>query len=421
MRKRSAAAATLLGAALLFPTAAQADIAHSAVVSADPVDGTPHVLDGTVRAIAVVGSTVVVGGNFEQVREAGGGAKATARANLFAFDLSTGKISTTFVPKIDGTVYALQPGPDGTVYVGGRFKNVAGAATGPVARLQVSTGKVVTSFKPAVPRGKVATMVRRGNRLYIGGTFTQVAKKTVTGLARLNATTGALDPTFAITLSQPRAGTLKVANLIVNPQDTRLVVSGTFTRAAGKSRYQIAMIDTGAKQAAVTSWATEAYTSPCNRQSFDTYMRGMDFSPDGSYFVVTTTGGPYGPRQMCDTAARWETNKTGSGQKATWINHTGGDTLLSTAVTGAAVYVGGHQRWMDNPYGSDSPGPGSVARPGIAALNPKTGKALSWNPTRSRGHGVEALVATPKGLLVGSDTDELGHEFHGRIGMFPLR
>jgi len=103
------------------------------------------------------------------------------------------------------------------------------------------------------------------------------------------------------------------------------------------------------------------------------------------------------------------------------VNSTGRDPLLSTSVTGAAVYVGGHQRWMDNRYGVDHPGPGAVERPGIAALNPKTGKALPWNPTRTRGHGVETLVATPQGLLVGSDTEELGHEFHGRIGMFPLR
>src|SRR5438552_3985814 len=36
-----------------------------------------------------------------------------------------------------------------------------------------------------------------------------------------------------------------------------------------------------------------------------------------------------------------------------------------------------------------------------------------------RGEGVRALVACPIGLLVGSDTDQLGHEYHGRIGMFP--
>jgi hypothetical protein len=61
-----------------------------------------------------------------------------------------------------------------------------------------------------------------------------------------------------------------------------------------------------------------------------------------------------------------------------------------------------------------------VSRPGIGTINPKTGKALPWNPTRKRGVGVRALVATVKGLYVGSDTDELGREYHGRIGMFPL-
>jgi len=93
------------------------------------------------------------------------------------------------------------------------------------------------------------------------------------------------------------------------------------------------------------------------------------------------------------------------------------------AVTGAAVYVGGHQRYLDNPYGSDTKGagPGAVSRVGIGAISPVTGKALPWNPTRSRGVGVRAFVATPNGLLVGSDTDQLGKEYHGRIGMFPLR
>jgi hypothetical protein len=93
------------------------------------------------------------------------------------------------------------------------------------------------------------------------------------------------------------------------------------------------------------------------------------------------------------------------------------------AVTGAAVYLGGHQRYLDNPYGSDAsgPGPGAVSRVGIGAVSPVTGKALAWNPTRARGVGVRAFVATQQGLIVGSDTDELGREYHGRVGMFPLR
>ena len=106
----------------------------------------------------------------------------------------------------------------------------------------------------------------------------------------------------------------------------------------------------------------------------------------------------------------------------TWVQRTGGDSLYAVAVTGAAVYVGGHQRYLDNPNGSDAKGagPGAVSRVGIGAISPTTGKALAWNPSRTRGVGVRAFLATSSGLIVGSDTDQLGHEYHARIGMFPL-
>ena len=104
----------------------------------------------------------------------------------------------------------------------------------------------------------------------------------------------------------------------------------------------------------------------------------------------------------------------------TWINWTGGDTLYSVAATGPAVYVGGHQRWLDNPLGRDSAGPGAVSRPGIGAIDPVTGRALAWNPTKSREHGTMVLFATPSGLWVGSDGANFGHEEHAGIGFAPL-
>jgi hypothetical protein len=421
MRRRLIPVATaVLATTVSVIPAAHADLKQSAVVSQNPADSTPHVLDGTVRAVAVVGSRVVVGGTFEKVREAGKGKPEIARHNIFAFDLKTGKVDGTFRPKVDGTVYALEPGPTDTVYAGGSFGSVNGVALGALTQLKVPTGTAVTTFKPRVGGGLVYTMVRRNANIYIGGKFTKVTGKPRSMLARVNATTGAADDAFNFTVSTPREGELKVFKIAVNPQDTRLLLNGTFTMVNGTRRYQIAMIDTAAKPAALSTWSTERYATPCNTNSFDTYMRGMDFAPDGSYFVVVTTGGPGGTTQLCDSAARWETAKTGAGQQPTWVNYTGGDTLLSVSVTGAAVYVAGHQRWQDNPKGSDFAGPGAVSRPGIAALSPTNGKALSWNPTRSRGHGVEALVATSAGLWVGSDTDELGHEYHGRIGFFPL-
>ncbi len=99
---------------------------------------------------------------------------------------------------------------------------------------------------------------------------------------------------------------------------------------------------------------------------FDTFTRDVDFSPDGSYYVVTTTGafaGGANANTMCDSSSRWETNQTGN--DPTWITYTGGDTTFGLAVTGAAVYVGGHMRWENNPFQGDQAGP-SGARPGHA-------------------------------------------------------
>jgi hypothetical protein len=181
----------------------------------------------------------------------------------------------------------------------------------------------------------------------------------------------------------------------------------------------MAIISLGAP-ASVSSWQTNSYGNNCS-ESFDTYMRDVDISPDGTYAVVVTTGGPGNfTAGLCDTAARWDLDRTGPAQTPYWTDWTGGDTLLSVAVTDAAVYVGGHQRWHNNAGGDDDLQPSGVDRPGIAALDPLNGRALTWNPTRARGYGATALVATPEGLLVGSDTEQIGHEFHGRIAMFPL-
>ncbi|MEV1175214.1 hypothetical protein AB0J09_43170, partial [Nonomuraea sp. NPDC049784] len=224
----------------------------------------------------------------------------------------------------------------------------------------------------------------------------------------------AADPAFAITPGRPLTPSVKVYAIAATRY--RLAVDGSFTTLDGHSRPQLGLIDIGGPTAKVASWRTEAYARRC-RDAFPSYVRGLDFSPDGRYFAVVTTGGPVGG--MCDTAARFETYATGSRIKPTWVNATGGDSLYAVCVTGAAIYVGGHQRWLDNPQGRDTAGPGAVSRPGIGAIHPTTGKALSWNPTRERGIGVKAFYAHRSGLLVGSDTTRLGREYHARIGMFP--
>jgi hypothetical protein len=416
MRRRLFAVAAVAAATLAGVVPAVAQVAQPAVVSADPVDWTPHVLDGTAHAIAVVGDTVVVGGSFSAVASADG--FQYRRDYLLAFGASDGTLRR-FAPRLDGPVYALAAGPDGTVYAGGAFRTVNGIAQRGLTRLSLATGARVTGFTANVNWGDVRALAASGRWLYAGGTFSAVNRVPRIGLARLDAASGAVDTGFDAALAGATAEQrVRVEDFALAPGGQRLVVAGAFARAAGAARVQVALLDTSGPRAVAVNWYTDTYRDTCDA-GYETYLRGVDFAPDGSYFVVVTTGNASGPTRPCDTAARFDVAGVGPHSPA-WVNHTGGNTLLSVAVTGTAVYVGGHQQWLDNPQGNKTAGPGAVSRPGIGAIDPRTGRALPWNPTRSRGVGVRAFLATAGGLWVGSDTDRLGNEYHGRIGMFPL-
>jgi Domain of unknown function (DUF5122) beta-propeller len=420
MRRRLFAASALLVALAPVTCAppAAADMAQPAVVSANPVDFTPHVLDGTVWTLAVVGDTVIVGGSFTKVTDSSR-RQTYARKNVFAYGLNDGAVRA-FDPAVDGAVYALAAGPSGTVYLGGAFKTVNGAAQRGLARVAVDDGRRIPTFAASINWGDVRALAVSGNQLYAGGTFSAINGVSRVGLARMNPITGALDSGFDARLSAPGLSRTRVEHFDISPDGTRLIAIGALLKAGGADRTQIAMFDVSGPAAALTSWYTDAYKPECMK-GFDTYLRQVKFSPDGRYFVVAATGRASSPTKLCDSAARFETAGAGR-HDPTWVQRTGGDSLYAVAVTGAAVYLGGHQRYLDNPYGSDTKGagPGAVSRVGIGAVSPTTGKALAWNPTRTRGVGVRAFLVTPGGLIVGSDTDQLGKEYHGRIGMFPL-
>lgn len=385
------------------------------VVSADPVDWTPHVTDGQVWAMALIGDTVVVGGSFNATTDAHRRAPVNRR-HLMAFRLSDGQI-TDFAPDLDGPVYALAEGPDGSLLVGGDFTRVNGRNRRSLARLDLATGRLHRSFYAPVD-GDVRTLAVSGGALYVGGYYRSVSGVPRAGLARVDALSGRLDAGFDAGLAEAVENHPRAEAMSLSPDGTRLVVIGNFSRVQGLDRQQLVSLDVTGPQAVVSDWSTAFYGVDRCDARFDSYVRGIDHSPDGSYFVVVTTGHDSGPDLPCTTAARFET--AGPGEHVpTWINHTGGHSLYAVAATGPAVYVGGHQLWQDNTYGHKTKGPGAVDRPGIAALDPVTGRALDWNPTRSRGQGVRAFLPCPQGLLVGSDTDELAREYHARVGLFP--
>jgi hypothetical protein len=421
--RRRVVLSSLVAAVVLVGLMAQpggaVNVPQPVVVSADPANWTPHVLDGKVDAIVVVGGKVVAGGLFTQVATADDPATPIPRSNIFAFDATTGAIDPNFAPVMDNEVESLAVAPDGLhVFAGGRFTKINGVAQKSLAKLRLSDGARITQFKGKT-NARVKDMAQSGGKLYIGGTFSTVDGVAQVALAALDPTTGALSPDLNLQFSGPRTGTLNVDKFDITPDGSRLIAIGNWTLANGLQRDQIVMVDLTTTPDSVFDWATTRFQQQC-AAVFDTYMRDVDIAPDGSYFVIATTGA-YRAGSLCDTASRWELGRTGSGQQPTWVDYTGGDTLYSVAITGPTVYVGGHQRWLNNPLRSGSAGPGAVAREGIAALDPRNGLPLLWNPGRDRGVGVFALVSTPEGLWIGSDTDRIGrYEYHGKLALMPV-
>jgi PKD repeat protein len=396
------------------------------VPSAVPSTITPAVDDGAVWSVAQVGNTMVMGGSFTSI----GG---VSHPYIAAINATTGAMSSGFQASTDGQVYSVLPGPnDHTVYVGGSFTHVNGQAAQFLTMLDTNTGQIVSTFKPpAFNFGMIRDMAVSGNRLYLGGFFTKVGNKDHGGLATLNATTGALDPYLSVQLAGHHNDSGSGAQgfpgpwaIDISPDGQRLVATGNFKTADGLLRDQLVMIDLNSDAAVVdTNWATTRYAPYCFNWAFDGYTRGVTFAPDSSYFVVNATGGGV-PGTLCDATSRFETASTGTNIQPTWVDETGGDTVWGVTVTDDAVYIGGHNRWNNNPQGVDRAKPGAVPRPGLAALDPVSGRPYTWNPGHNPlGAAVYCLLATPSGLWLGYDFDWIGNVQYKRmkIAFFPYQ
>ena len=399
----------------------------STLVTANPADNTPHLQNGSMRAFAQIGNTVYAGGSFTGVKNAGASAWSAA-SNLIAYDATTGALRTGFTPELDDAVQTLAVSPDGKLIVGGNFATVNGVSRKNLVELDPATGDTIAGFTGRADGGVVRRAIVKGNYLYLAGAFHYVNGVAHSLLARLNASTGALDASFQIDASVARAGSELVWALAVSPDGKTVVASGNFKKVNGLAREQVVMIDVSAAPV-VADWSTQRYAADCQISSFPFYARDVDFSDDGSYFVVGADGG-LGGDAFCDTISRWETSARGSNLDATWVDRTGHDSITALEAADNVVYLGGHFRWLNNANGNDAAGPGAVDRYGFGALDPNNGLPMAWNPGRSPGTQLPAggtdwgpivweIWKGPAGLFIGQDSDGVGGEYHGREAYFP--
>lgn len=257
--------------------------------------GRPGGLDATgqerkVNATATVGDVTVAVGDFTKVREHGAMA-CTSRKDLFAFD-STGRISRTFRPKVNGSeVFDVVLAGDGqTVYIGGLFhhRQRRQPQPGRPHRRQHRPAGLVVPGPHLQPEGHQPSSRQRQAVRRLPGSEGSGQKHTT--LASLNPATGArtnhLDLTFTKVWSHRRdrrtgeiiRSLVGVEGFAITPDGSRLVAIGSFLEVEGRPRAQIVMVNTSGRKANLHSWSTNRFHFK-GSPSCDTHMWGVDFAP----------------------------------------------------------------------------------------------------------------------------------------------
>jgi len=422
----AAASTAALVALAVGPPAGASDISHSDVASSTAATFTPHLRANGVKPVALsvnqAGDQIIVGGKFSSVENAAR-TQSYARSNVFAFNRFTGAVSS-FAPQTNGQVWAVVGSGD-DVYIAGQFSRVNGVARNRVAKLSLSTGQLDPTFnpRPAITGQRATDLELRDGKLFVSGAFDRK-------LVALNPDTGALLPYLDVPITDPLRFTTQaeVFRFDISPDGTKLVGVGNFQTVAGQRRHRAFMLDLGASSATLSPW----YYTPLEREChaaqvapvYQAYVHDVDFSPSSQFFTVASSGGHRingeGPGQvLCDAAARFSVSDM-SPTVPYWINYTGGDTLHSVIDTGAAVYVQGHSRWLDNPYGRDNAGPGAVVRTGGGAIDPVTGKALAWAPKMPQAQGGYQMYANDQGVWFATDGQRFGGKYRRGIRLAPV-
>jgi outer membrane protein assembly factor BamB len=315
--------------------------------------------DGLVYASAYVGSTVYLGGSFQNAIVDG---RLVKRKRLAALDARTGEL-LPWAPAINGTVFAMKAsGP--SLYVTGKFTTVGGQPRAGLAGINLTTG-AVGPLRHTV-KGLGYALATGGGRLYLGGTFTAVDGRSARNLAAFRLSDGTTDTAF----NGDADGQVKALTVA----GSRLYVGGAFKRvngAAGTARLTAlrladGQVDTGFRPA--TPYLAFAVT----------------VTPDRVYAALGGPGGrvaAYRPDGSLD-----------------WSTVTDGD-IQAIAYLGGAVYAGGH-------FTVACPRPSTSAtawcpatlrsQPKLMALDAATGWLLGWNPRSNGKWGVLTMNANAR-------------------------
>src|SRR5215472_6009187 len=422
-------------------TAANAVTVTAGPVSPTPASGTPHLVptgsqDQIIRQLVQCGNTMYAVGRFTQVTSHG---STITRNNIFSFNAANPFNVRAWNPDVNGEVNSIALSGDCTkAYIGGQFTSVGGTAANNIAEISTSTGAVVPGFADNASNIVDTLALTQNGHLLVGGHFGTInGSNAHKYFASLNPVTGADDGFLNLKISGQyhycnSSGKCNVVfptqiyNQQLSHSGTLDLVEGVFTKVGGLPRQQIFMLNLATNPATVTGWTSPEFDGSEGNidvpggfpyQCFGTepfYIRAASWSPDDQTVYIATTGlHPWnlpgsGPRSgLCDAVAAFPA--TQAEVTHTWINYTGCDSLYSTAADASAVYIGGHERWGDNPDECNAQGAGAFPAPGMGGVSPSTGRLLLNSAgtaglySRARGRGADDMLLTSAGLWIASD------------------
>lgn len=189
-------------------------------------DALPTVqINGVVWTQVLVGNMVYAGGEFTAARPAGAasGKAEVSRRNLLAYDITSGKLNSKFIPgAFNGKIKALAASADKkTLYVGGSFTKVGKVARSRFAALKISTG-ALKSIKPSF-NSTINALAVNSKTIYVGGMFNSVDGRTRSGLAAIATKSGKL-------LNWQAKADNVVNALLLTAKSKLLIVGGMFTK-----------------------------------------------------------------------------------------------------------------------------------------------------------------------------------------------
>jgi hypothetical protein len=370
-----------------------------------------------VRQIAECDGILYAVGAFTAIEWGG---QTYSRHNAFSFSATAPYQVTSWDPGANGEVNSIAMAPDCRhAWLGGSFTTVAGTPARNIAEVSTVTGSVVTSWAHQASKPVDTVLYTPNGHLLAGGKFTSINGSGRRFYVSLSPVTGRDDGYLSLQISgtyvYPGVGpnTTQAYNQQLSPDGRHVLVEGVFTSVQGRSRQQIFMLNLGAQHGNVSDWNSTDFAQHCvGAHPF--YIKGAAWSPDQSTVYIATTGehldnwsGSFPLSGLCDVAAAFPAAQAG-GLQPEWVNYTGCDSLYAAAADASTVYMGGHERWANNPSGCNQPGAGAIPAPGLGGFTPggallTNGSRTQGRYSRARGFGADDLLRTSAGLWIASD------------------